>query len=98
MKFMNEDEIAFAQYRHVNHPVLSRATTILYELMRLTNQVSDGWPYWNPPCRAARKLQELIQGPPQEATEAALKKAVVPIKALLTRKAKEFGGRTILFD
>lgn len=94
MLFMNQWEIEEAKSRFATHPVLSKATRVLYDLMVLTNEVSDGWCYWPKPCRAAKKLQELIQrgqtfrGP--DVTEAELKAALPPIKSLLTRHTKEF--------
>lgn len=98
MLFMNEGEIeqAVAQYR--NDPVLSRATRLLQDLMELANQVSDGWCYWPKPCRAAKKLQELIQRGRDRsfrATEDDLKAAVTPIKAFLTRERANLRGRTL---
>lgn len=105
MMFMNEGEVEEALNRHRNHAVLSKATRLLYDLMNLANSVSDGWCYWPKPCRAAKKLQELIQGyekakrasypPAVEPTEADLKKAVAPIKAFLTREAKNLQGKTL---
>ena len=98
MLFMNEWDIEQAVSLHRNHPILSKATKLLQDLMNLTNQVSDGWPYWSKPCRAARKLQELIQAndprtkkwDAPEVTEADLKRAVAPIKTLLTKEAAVF--------
>lgn len=103
--FMNQSEIEEALARHRNHPVLSKATRLLYDLMDLANNISDGWCYWPKPCRAAKKLQEMIKNyenakrasypPVVEPTEADLKKAVVPIKAFLTREAKSLKGNTL---
>lgn len=104
MLFMNEWDIEEAKHQCRNHPILSKATQVLYDLMCLTNEVSDGWPYWSKPCKAAKQLQELIQRHTQpyrynddvpEVTEADLKRALTPIKALMTRHAKDFGGRTL---
>jgi hypothetical protein len=103
MLFMNQWEIEMALQQHANHPILSKATKLLHDLMELTNSVSDGWHSWPKPCRAAKKLQEMIQnnrGRNSEfsnLTEADLKKAIAPIKALLTREAKSFQGHTLNF-
>lgn len=93
--FMNEWDIEEAVRQHDDHPILGPATETLYNLMRWTNRHSDGWAYWPKPCRAARKLQELIQGDGSwearygertDVTEAQLKAAYSPIKAFLTRQ------------
>ena len=96
MLFMNEWDIQEAMRLHARHPVLSKATSLLYALMILADSVSDGWPYWTKPCRAARKLQELIQAnhpytrkrDAPAPTEADLKRAVAPIKAFLKKNRK----------
>lgn len=98
MLFMNEYEIEEAVSRHASHPVLGPATRTLYNLMRETNAKSDGWPYWNKPCKAAAKLQELIQGNRsaywddecEDATPAKLKAAYSPLKSFRTRQGFEF--------
>jgi hypothetical protein len=73
--------------------------------MYLANEVSDGWCYWPKPCRAAKKLQELIQAndvrskkwDAPEVTEKDLKAAIAPIKAFMTREAKNLQGKTLDF-
>lgn len=85
---MNTWEIDEAAHRFASHPVLGRATKLLADLRDIADQNSDGWCYWPKPCRAAKKLQELIQEcshDQEKATEAALKKAVTPIKTFYTR-------------
>lgn len=96
--FMNTWDIDQAIAMHRNHPVLSKATKLLGELRDLANATSDGWAYWPKPCRAAKKLQELIQQGhpskrnsypcPPDATEADLRKAIIPIKAFFTKHYK----------
>lgn len=96
MLFMNEWEIDNAYRRYRDHPVLGPATITLCALRDATNACSDGWAYWPKPCRAARKLQELITGDPTrsyhdderaDATAAKLRAALAPIKALRTRES-----------
>lgn len=96
MLFMNGWEIDNAYDRYRDHPVLGPATITLCALRDATNACSDGWAYWPKPCRAARKLQELIQGPDPmarydneraDATAAKLRAALAPIKALRTRES-----------
>jgi hypothetical protein len=105
MMFMNRWDIEEAKEQWGDHPVLSKATRLLYDLMTLTNRVSDGWHYWPKPGRAAQRLQILIeQGVAHQydrtrpdVTESDLQRACTPIKALLTREAKTFAGRTLRF-
>lgn len=97
MMFMNSPEIDRAVHLLAKDPVMRKATQLLLHLRDLANQVSDGWAYWPKPCRASRKLQELIQqylpcgphpGCEVPATMAQLRKAAAPIKAFLTRERK----------
>lgn len=84
MMFMNEWDIEEAKDRHESHPVLGPATRTLKHFMDIVNANSDGWPYWSAAPKAARKLMELIQNP-ATATEAAYRKALTPIRTLLTK-------------
>lgn len=108
MLYMNYAEIEQAKYNFAKHPVMSRAAHTLYDLVLLTNEVSDGWAYWSIPCTAAKKLQELIQKVGiwrrlrsdeviAGVDEKTLKEAYRPIKAILTRRKKEFEGKTLTF-
>ena len=98
MRFMNEYEVLDARSRYADHPVLGPATTTLYNLMRWTNENSDGWPYWPKPTRAAAKLMELVDhgrirfdNPERtDATVAAYKAALRPVKAFRTRHNTDF--------
>lgn len=99
MRFMNERDVEDARHRYFDHPVLGPATETLVNLVEWTNSHSDGWPYWAKPCRAAAKLQELIEGdgtwdarihPDDRATPEALKAALRPIKAFRTRQGADF--------
>ena len=85
MLFMNTWEIEGAVLRYKNHPVLSKATRYLQRWEAVVNANSDGWAYWSGGPNAAKQLMLLIQNP-DTATEAALKKALGPIKATCTRK------------
>jgi len=100
--WMNEWEIDEAVDRYRDHPVLGPATRTLSNLRDATNRNSDGWPYWQKPSRAAKRLMELIQGyglDPRnvrfdreraDATVAKLRVAYSPIKAFRTRTGLEF--------
>ncbi len=89
--FMNESEIDHAADKYRTHPILGKATQLLYKFKDLINDSSDGWPYWKPAIASARKLMELIQKP-ESATDDALKKAIVPIKSFCTRHKFQFPG------
>jgi hypothetical protein len=99
MRFMNEREVEDARHRYFDHPVLGPATKTLENLVAWTNRNSDGWCYWPKPCRAAARLQELVEGngtwearvnPDERATPEALKAALRPIKAFRTRQGADF--------
>jgi hypothetical protein len=96
MLFMNEYEIqdALRRVQPDTKPVLTEAVVALANLAAWTNANSDGWPYWPKPCRAAKGLQEVIQeaerayrnGSDADVSPAALKRALAPVKAFLTRQ------------
>lgn len=98
MLFMNEWDVARASDLFAKHAVIGPATITLQNLVTWTNRNSDGWAYWPKPCRAAAKLQELIQNAEREwrdvreitATADDLKRALSPIKAFRTRHKADF--------
>lgn len=92
MMFMNEFEIEQACDRFAGHPTLGPATQTLRNLMECANANSDGWAYWPKPCRAARRLMELIRGDGSwnahlrpDVTAEQVRAAYRPIKSFLTR-------------
>jgi len=94
MRFLNEHEVEDAARQRAGHPTLGPATATLANLVRWANDNSDGWAYWPKPCRAAARLQALIDGDGSwegrygdrpEVTAADVRKTYGPIKALLTR-------------
>lgn len=91
--WMNEYDIeeALRLTAHFELPNKRRAAEVLDRLKDWTNRNSDGWPYWQKPARAANKLMELIdltavRRTSEDCTEAELRRALVPIKAFLTRQ------------
>jgi hypothetical protein len=100
MIWMNEYEIT-SMVERFDDPKLNNlrlATHVLRDLMRWTNTVSDGWPYWNKPAKAAAKLMTLIDVKYRgiytgeaitDITDAELKAALTPIKSFLTRQDVE---------
>lgn len=97
--WMNESEVDDAAERYALHPVLGPATRTLVNLVRWTNSNSDGWPYWRKPAQAAAKLMELVErdGTAKyrfdteraDATMAAYRAALTPLKAFRTRYMRE---------
>jgi len=86
-------------------PNLARAAINLARLMHWTNSVSDGWAYWSKPVRSADKLITLLEDADREyrrgasvadVSTAELRKALTPVKAMLTRVRK--GGVDTTFD
>lgn len=84
MLFMNEHDIDRAENLFHGDPVLGPAVRTLRNLVSWTNSNSDGWAYWPKPCRAAEKLQRLIQSGSATADE--LRTALRPVKAFRTRQ------------
>lgn len=103
MKFMNEMDIQDAVDRFRNDPVLGPATRFLNNFKNEVNAHSDGWPYWSQPVRAAAKLIELVEGHRwagmgaypvlPKPTAADVRKALIPIKAFMTRRGNAAGMR-----
>lgn len=100
MHFMNEYEIEEALWRFDGDPVLGPAAQTLANLVEWTNRNSDGWPYWPKPCRAAAKLQELLERSRLASirslasgdiiTVAEYRAALRPLKAFRTRQGADF--------
>lgn len=101
MIFMNEWDVQEAEHRYAGHPILGPATATLRNLVDWANENSDGWCYWPKPCRAAAKLQEMIErdgtsryrhhdGDREDVSEAEYKKALAPIKSFRTRMGADF--------
>lgn len=98
MLFLNEYDVESAVIRYATDsstPNLGTAALALARLVDWTNSHSDGWAYWPKPARAARSLQQLLSDAdrynPQDVTPAELQRALVPIKAFLTRQGTSLG-------
>lgn len=105
--FMNQAEVEWAARQHHCCPNVRKGVHLLYALMQAVNAQSDGWAYWRPPQDAANKLIALLQtmgnlnyGTHGRITDAQLKAAVTPIKAMVTRQKKLQAkyGNTFDFD
>jgi len=99
--WMNEHEVerAVDQFGDdTERPNLAYAVKVLAKLVAWTNSHSDGWPYWQKPIRAADRLMNAIQsaqardrdGIEDDLTDAALKAALRPILAFMTRQAASY--------
>jgi hypothetical protein len=101
MTWMNEWEIDNAVDRYRDHPVLGPAVLTLSDLRDITNRKSDGWHMWPKPAHAASKLMDMIAAAAwdrhdsryAEPTPAALRAALVPIKAFRTRMNKQMAAK-----
>lgn len=97
--WMNRMDIEEAVELRRMLPNRHRAARFLKEFMDEVDQHSDGWPYWNPPAKAAKQLMEIVHKRPDEyrglkledVTPAQLNKALAPIKAFYTRRGYKAG-------
>lgn len=96
--WMNRWEIEDACDRFKADPVLGPAARFLHAFQQEVDRHSDGWPYWSPPSRAARKLMDLLyrhqrNAYPQPAapTAADVRRCLTPIKAFMTRRGTAAG-------
>jgi hypothetical protein len=100
MMFMNTWEIDDAVRTFADEPVLGAAARTLANLRDAADENSDGWAYWPKPCRAAAKLQGLLEAAVTNQyrqdrsyvspTAADLRKALSPVKAFRTRSGLDF--------
>lgn len=104
---MSGHEIEEVADRYAGQGLMGKATKFLLDFMHTINANSDGWAYWHHGTKCADKLVALIKAAdaprvifpakPVPITEAALRKAVVPIKTFITKhnaQNKERGRST----
>ena len=100
MKFMNEYDLQQARIRFTAHTKPNRLGLVMVvdALREWADTVSDGWAYWPKPARAAAAAISLIESRTYaenqeqervDITDAELAAAVRPIKAFLTRAARD---------
>lgn len=103
MRFMSDTDLLLAEHRFItaNKPNRLALVLVVDHLRKWADSVSDGWHSWPKPCRAAEQAIRLIESTTSRAndeqertdiTEAEMLAAVKPIKAFLTRMAKEPHG------
>jgi len=90
---MNQAEIEWAASVHHECPNVRRGLRLLLALVESVNEQSDGWAYWSAPSHASDKLQRLLQstgnlyhGTHGSITDDQLRKAISPIRAMVTRQ------------
>jgi hypothetical protein len=98
--WMNEYEVeeALARFDEEQTPNLYKGAVQLERLVAWVNSNSDGWPYWNPPARAANRLMERLHEADIEnrrgrevtdLTDAELKTLLRPVKTFLTKRGED---------
>lgn len=103
MRYMNDYDLADARRRFGRGSTPNRLGLVFVvdALREWADSVSDGWAYWQKPCRAASSAMALIESRTweenerqerEDITDAELAAAVRPIKAFLTRCARERHG------
>jgi len=101
MRFMNDYdlEVARARFTRATCPNRLALVMVVDALREATDEVSDGWAYWSKPAASAASAMALIesrthaeneQQETQDLTDAEVTRAVMPIKAMLTRNRSVF--------
>lgn len=105
--WMNESDIKIMANNQHACPNVTKGVRVLYLLMQAVNAQSDGWHMWPAPGRAAERLMNLLQSVGNKwydthgtITDAELKKALRPIRSMVTRQQKIQArhGNTFEFD
>lgn len=104
--FMNEWEVREAQdwFHADDQPNLQKGAHALLRLMEWTNSISDGWPYWQKPIKAAGRLMEELHtarglqrsGSGDDITAHKLAALLRPVRAVLREQGVEETD-TVLF-
>lgn len=101
--FMNQSEIECAASAQHSCPNVRKGVKLLLKLMQSVNEQSDGWAYWPAASKSAEKLQELLKtagnleyGTHGKISAEALKKAITPIRSMVThqkQKQAQYGNK-----
>jgi len=101
--WMNQGEIEMMAHNHHACPNVRKGVRLLQRLMEAVNEQSDGWAYWSAPGKAAEKLMDLLKGVGNlwydthgTISDADLRKAITPIRAMVTRQKRiqaKFGNK-----
>jgi hypothetical protein len=92
-QFFNESEIRQIAFRANFNRDLAPFALVAVQFVETINDNSDGWPYWKAGYRAAGRFLEILNTlsmpsrvyDPTTSDIAQLKKAMVPMKSLLTK-------------
>lgn len=97
--WMNQSEIEWAASRNHACKNVRKGVRLLHALMQAVNNQSDGWPYWRAPAESAEKLMELLKTAGNlshdthgEISDADFRKAVTPIRRMVTVQSKKQAG------
>lgn len=81
--------------KHHECPNVRKGLRLLLRLIQAVDAQSDGWAYWRPAREASMKLQELLKsvgnlayGTHDKISDADLKKAITPIRSMVTRQKR----------
>lgn len=92
---MNQSEIEWAAQQSHKCPNVRKGIDLLLRLMQAVNEQSDGWAYWRAPSKACQKLMDLLKtagnlqhGTSGTISDADLRKAITPIRTMVTRQKK----------
>lgn len=105
--WMNQHEIEFAAQQNHACPNVRKGLKLLTRLVESVNSQSDGWPYWSAPAKSCEQLFELLKktgnlnyGTHGTITDAELRKAITPIRRMVTfqKKKQSTYGNTFDFD
>ena len=93
--WLNQSDIEGLASRTHSCPNVRKGVRLLHRLMQAVNAQSDGWAYWTAPSRSAEPLVKLLQTAGNLAHDtrgtisaADLRKAVAPIKSMVTRQQR----------
>jgi hypothetical protein len=93
--WMNQGEIEWAAQQHHECPNVRKGVHLLLRLMQAVNDQSDGWAYWPAAGKSAEKLTDLLQGVGNlqygthgTISDADLRKAITPIRSMVTKQKK----------
>ena len=103
--FMDQFDIEWAAEAEHECPNVRKGVRLLLRLMEAVNSQSDGWAYWAPPSKSAAKLATLLatagnlqRGTRGKVSDADFKRAVSPIKAMVTRQRRIQAKHGNVFD
>ena len=106
MMYLNDWDLqeARARFGSGNTPNRLALAIVVDNLREMTDEVSDGWAYWQKPRQAAKRAVEHIRPgtyadmmlqEERDITDAAMRSAVTPVRSFLTRHQGIYGAGRI---